>query len=316
MTDKTGRQVYTRITKVIPFTQEYQDATWQKEGWVKSVTDKLVGNYPYAIEFEVVNKSTQPSTQINFEENLVAGYPARTRINASADATIHLGDNFETPGEKLTKKSVKEQGKVYRTIETNNIPFNAISKDSISKAIENIVKALNAVNAKSLNIAGNGIYDMKGRTQEEVDEFTYTILSGIVNSPDLKNKITLIRSGGQTGFDEAGAKAGIRLGIPTTVLAPKDYEFRTNEGNVKSEQAFKARFGNQPSTQPIGVKSNLFEQLDFSADEKQNILVNFTNKYFPGKSTAETLDYINEALAKADEQQQKEIVEKLKTCYK
>jgi hypothetical protein len=130
MTDKTGKQVYTRITKVIPFTQEYQDATWQKEGWVKSVTDKLVGNYPYAIEFEVVNKSTQPSTQ------------------------------------------------------------------------------------------------------------------------------------------------------------------------------------------PIGVKSNLFEQLDFTADEKQNILTNFTNKYFPGKSTAETLDYINEALAKADEQQQKEIVEKLKTCYK
>ena len=62
MTDKTGRQVYTRITKVAPFTQEYQDATWQKEGWVKSVTDKNVGDYPYAIEFEVVNKPTQPPT--------------------------------------------------------------------------------------------------------------------------------------------------------------------------------------------------------------------------------------------------------------
>jgi hypothetical protein len=65
MTDKTGRQVYTRITKVTPFTQEYQDATWQKEGWVKSVTDKNVGQYPYAIEFEVVNKPTQPSTNPN-----------------------------------------------------------------------------------------------------------------------------------------------------------------------------------------------------------------------------------------------------------
>ena len=60
MTDNTGRQVYTRITKVAPFTQEYQDATWEKEGWEKSVTDKNVGNYPYAIEFEVVNKPTQP----------------------------------------------------------------------------------------------------------------------------------------------------------------------------------------------------------------------------------------------------------------
>jgi predicted kinase len=64
MTDKTGKQVYTRITKVAPFTQEYQDATWQKEGWVKSVTDKNVGDYPYAIEFEVVNKPTiQPVGQ-------------------------------------------------------------------------------------------------------------------------------------------------------------------------------------------------------------------------------------------------------------
>ena len=63
MTDKTGRQVYTRITKVTPFTQEYQDATWQKEGWVKSVTDKHVGDYPYAIEFEVVNKPIQPVTE-------------------------------------------------------------------------------------------------------------------------------------------------------------------------------------------------------------------------------------------------------------
>ena len=62
MTDKTGRQVYTTITNVVPFTQEYQDATWQNEGWEKSVTDKHVGDYPYAIEFEVVDKPTQPST--------------------------------------------------------------------------------------------------------------------------------------------------------------------------------------------------------------------------------------------------------------
>jgi hypothetical protein len=71
MTDKTGRQVYTRITKVTPFTQEYQDATWQKEGWVKSVTDKNVGNYPYAIEFEVVSKpTTQPSTKASDQNNM------------------------------------------------------------------------------------------------------------------------------------------------------------------------------------------------------------------------------------------------------
>ena len=61
MTDKEGRSVYTQITNVAKFTQEYQDATWRKEGWVKSVTDVLVGQYPYAIEFKVVNRPENTS---------------------------------------------------------------------------------------------------------------------------------------------------------------------------------------------------------------------------------------------------------------
>jgi hypothetical protein len=56
MTDKSGRTAYTRITNVVAFTKEYQDATWQNEGWEKSVTDKLVGQYPYAIEFELASE--------------------------------------------------------------------------------------------------------------------------------------------------------------------------------------------------------------------------------------------------------------------
>jgi hypothetical protein len=64
MTDKTGRQVYVKITNIAKFTQEYQDATWKKEGWTKDVTDRLVGKYPYAIEFEVVTPTTQPSTSV------------------------------------------------------------------------------------------------------------------------------------------------------------------------------------------------------------------------------------------------------------
>jgi carbon monoxide dehydrogenase subunit G len=58
MTDKKGRTAYTKITKVSSLTQEYQDSTWQKEGWEKSVTDPLVGKYPYAIEFELIDKPT------------------------------------------------------------------------------------------------------------------------------------------------------------------------------------------------------------------------------------------------------------------
>jgi exodeoxyribonuclease-5 len=66
MTDKKTGRAYTRITKVVPFTQEYQDATWEKEGWVKSVTDNHVDNYPYAIEFELVSR---PVTAIALTES-------------------------------------------------------------------------------------------------------------------------------------------------------------------------------------------------------------------------------------------------------
>jgi ribosomal protein S17 len=56
--------------------------------------------------------------------------------------------------------------------------------------------------------------------------------------------------------------------------------------------------------------------LPFSKAEKETILTNFTAKFFKGKSTREAQKYIEEALEKADEQGQKEIIEKLKSCYK
>lgn len=95
----------------------------------------------------------------------------------------------------------------------------------------------------TLNVAGNGIYTMKGYyKQKEVDNFTYELLKVVTSSPNLKHKIGFIRSGGQTGFDEAGAKAGEQLGIPTLVYAPKGWRFRTLEADISDEKLFKLRF--------------------------------------------------------------------------
>ena len=95
-----------------------------------------------------------------------------------------------------------------------------------------------ASNKITLNIAGNGIYTMKGKyTQAQLDEYVYQLLSAVMNSENLKNKIISIRSGGQTGIDEAGAKAGMRLGIPTTILAPKGWTFRPINGKDKSSES-------------------------------------------------------------------------------
>jgi len=86
MSDKSGTVVETRITKVAPLTQAYQDATWQKEGWEKSVTDKLVGQYPYAIEFELV----QPRGTTGTSEDLVPEDP-----NVDPFATPKQTENWE-----------------------------------------------------------------------------------------------------------------------------------------------------------------------------------------------------------------------------
>jgi len=102
---------------------------------------------------------------------------------------------------------------------------------------------LNSVNAKTLNIAGNGIYTMKQYSQEQIDDFTYKLLKAVLESPELNTKIDSIRSGGQSGFDEAGAKAGYKLGIKTLVLAPKGYTFRdVNSKDISNEKLFKDRF--------------------------------------------------------------------------
>ena len=99
MTDKTGRQVYTRITKVTPFTQQYQDQTWQKEGWEKSVTDKHVGQYPYAIEFEVVNKPTQVQSAILPTDKIIFGHPTIGKSflkKQGGSDFISLDDDYST----------------------------------------------------------------------------------------------------------------------------------------------------------------------------------------------------------------------------
>ena len=96
----------------------------------------------------------------------------------------------------------------------------------------------------TLNIAGNGIYTLKGRyTQSQIDNFTYELLKAVTDSKDLIHPIELIRSGGQTGFDEAGIKAAIRLGIPAKILAPKGFKFRDENGADRFDKvAFCERF--------------------------------------------------------------------------
>ena len=177
---------------------------------------------------------------IIFEQSPDSGYKERTFKNASADATIAIAIKFDSAGEILTKNYVKNQGKKLISIDANNL-------EVTQERVDKIVKMLNSIEAKTLNIAGNGMYTITKSgsklTQKQLDDFTYELLKNVLNHPGLLNKIELIRSGGQTGADESGAKAGVKLGVKTLIYAPKGWKFVGSDGiTVCDEERFKSRF--------------------------------------------------------------------------
>ncbi|HPQ78884.1 MAG TPA: putative molybdenum carrier protein, partial [Candidatus Dojkabacteria bacterium] len=219
-----NNNIYSGATGNLVYTGKDNSSKSQRERIINKAKESLKSN---------IGVWSKNST-IEFQEEQSSGYIERTRKNASADATIDFGLN--QTGESWTKKAVENNKKKYIGINTNNLTIT-------TEMINNIVENLNSVNAKTLNIAGMGIYNMKNNTQEEIDKFVYDLLKKVVESPNLKTKIESIRTGGQTGFDEAGAKASQKLGIKTIVLAPKGWVFRNKEGkDISNKQAFENRF--------------------------------------------------------------------------
>ena len=177
---------------------------------------------------KVINNTTMFSTSNS------PYYQNRTRDNANwSDITLALAINFNTRGEKLTKDAAGDKY-ISNLIYGNN--------DDVQSIIENLYNQLKSKGKMSdikLNIAGNGIYSLPGE-QSYYNDLMTAILTGLLNKG-----ITIkeIRSGGQTGIDEAGIIAAQRLGIPNSVRATSDFKFRDKDGrDIADEKAFKSRF--------------------------------------------------------------------------
>ena len=168
---------------------------------------------------------------IKFIEHKSPKYPPRTYENASADATIAFAFDFNTPGEKLTKDAVISQGKIY-------IPVNPLCILDSEKRRDNAMLFEN--NVSTINIAGNGAYTAikHGYTQGMCDERAFLYLESV-----LPPSVTLIRSGGQSGFDEAGLKAAVELGIPALCVCPQGWKFMNEKGEtICDKERFLDRF--------------------------------------------------------------------------
>lgn len=271
--------------------------------------EKSVSSSMEVKDIKVIEQTPKQASEITFKEHSSTHYAARTKENASKDATLAIAEDFNSLGEKATKKLVLEQKKQYFAMPIDKwIVANQEVKNNV---IFSIVKRLNDVNAKTLNIAGNGIYTLKGKyTQKEVDQYTYDILKAIINHPNLKNKIESVVTGGQTGFDEAGAKAAQRLGIPTIINAPKGWKFRDINGkDISNEKAFKARFDNivlENKPEPIKQKKELFTTKKAKQQNSfRSIPLKFVSTIQSDKSTAVAMRNTPEGILINEEEMEK-----------
>lgn len=180
-----------------------------------------------------------------FKTSSSADYASRTNITASADVTFAFAVDFNTRGEKLTRKLVNSHGKLYNAL---NIPkkgvldINEIDFEYIYNSVKFYIEE-NELKSYSINIAGNGLYTLiqYGITQNSIDNYIFQFLdtyTKIINTP-----IEFIISGGQSGVDEAGSKAAHKLGFKSLIYAPKNFKFRNIHGiDIYNEQEFKSRF--------------------------------------------------------------------------
>lgn len=171
--------------------------------------------------------------EIHFLEDTSEGYGHRTYINAaSADVTLAFAVDFSTAGEQCTKNAALKANKLYVPIKLDYLTWKLDIPDVAWK-----IKQF-----ESLNIAGNGIYTLSKYdiSQDKCDEMIFYFIERLIN--EYNCNITNIRSGGQTGVDESGLKAGLDLNIETTSLCPKGWKFRLPKNDVCDEQLFKDRF--------------------------------------------------------------------------
>lgn len=211
------------LKSVLPPSNTYVDRDGKTSNVKQSMnTEKISDNYE-GVDF-IENTVGTTRTQ---------AYAVRTAENARwSHVTLQLAVDFNTAGEQRTAKSAGSK------LVSGNL------NNDVSSIVSSLIDQLNTKNLPEegikLNVAGNGIYSFENLTQSELNDKVTDIIRGLL---DRGITISEIRSGGQTGVDEAGIIAARRLGIKASIVAPKGWWFRNKDNkNQQGEQAFKERF--------------------------------------------------------------------------
>lgn len=154
-----------------------------------------------------------PPPALQLLEHECSDYGPRTGDNArGADVTVAFAVDFDTAGERLTRRVA---GPRYI-----GIPYGC----DVVQAATQLIRFMGNREAKSLNVAGNGLYtlDAQDITQADANQWVFDVLRRVHQ----QRPLSFIRSGGQTGIDTAGLVAGIALGVPVLGLYPRGYRQR------------------------------------------------------------------------------------------
>ena len=166
---------------------------------------------------------------ITILEDSSPSYRNRTEANVRiSDGTLAFAFDFNTAGERLTYNlCIKHSKPILRILLRNPLRC-------VDEVVEKIISWLQKYNIKKLNIAGNGIYTLRkyNFTQEQITIYLYRILEKITQ----QYRFDEIRSGGQTGTDEASVKAADMLGIKAVALYPKGFKIRLENGKDYSDK--------------------------------------------------------------------------------
>ncbi len=146
------------------------------------------------------------------QEHTSAKYTPRTYFNAKAgDITVAFAVDLKTAGELLTHKAAGDK----------YIGFLLTEDTQAIDLARQLYKFMKLKNAKTLNIAGNGIYTLSRHncSQEHINNFVCDVIEKVHQYW----KIEKIFTGGQTGVDLAGAVVASYLNIDALITLPKGY---------------------------------------------------------------------------------------------
>lgn len=184
-------------------------------------------------EFDSLRKKLENKNVLVTTENN-SNYADRTKTNAEkSNITVAIAKDFSTAGEKLTKQAAGE--KYYGvTFSSMELSYDTIANEIIAK-LKSTMSNYNESENIIINIAGNGIYTLNNYkiSQKDCNDVVYNILYRVKELLEKENKNLIVRSGGQTGIDEAGIIAAMQLEVPALIHTTSNFKFRITNPEKK-----------------------------------------------------------------------------------